>query len=185
MATGPSLTAEQVEAVRRSGVRSIAINDLGLPQRSPNAAWADIWYAADWKFWEFYQQEALDSACLRVSAKALDVQLGRAHLHLNTKDGGKGDAHATSGGHSGFQALQIAMFLGASTILLIGYDCKPKGDKTNYFGRKPRELHKGSHYESWPKCYEKLKVSEGVEIVNATPGSAIKAFPFRDISQCL
>jgi hypothetical protein len=80
--------------------------------------------------------------------------------------------------------LQLAISLGASRVILLGYDCKPKGALTNYFGTKCRALHRDSDYKSWPQFYRDLKIPEGVEVLNATPGSAIDAYPFVDIG-CL
>ena len=48
---GPSLTAEQVELVRRSGWRCIAINDTYRL-----APWADVHYFCDLRFWGWHHE---------------------------------------------------------------------------------------------------------------------------------
>lgn len=197
LATGPSLTRWQVEVVRAvrqmagEKLKVIAINDLGLPSRDPNAAWADIWYAADWKFWHAYQDEARASAALTITATRDALDHGVVDLFLNTKDDEQAQqyvpGYAVSGGHSGFQALQIAIAAGASRVLLVGYDCRDRGNDTNYFGRKPEKLDVDdrSNKSRWPKVYSQMKKPAGVEILNATPGSAISAFPFVDLAEAL
>lgn len=190
IATGPSLTSDQVEAVRRANVRTIAINDAGHPSRTPSATWCDIWYAADQSFWLNYRPE---SNALKVCAESKCNRRGElfdiVDLFLDLDDAERARAYvpgyALHGGHGGYQCLQLAMSLGATRILLLGYDCQPRGDQTNYFGRKPAHLHKDSPYKAWVQCYDKLVLKEGVKVINCTPGSAIKAYSFADIRECL
>ncbi len=189
MATGPSLTREQVAAVKSASVKTIAINDLGLSTRDPSASWCHIWYAADWQFWHAYKEQAARSLALKVTADTNAMPHGVVDLFLDTKKVEKAKeyakGYAISGGHSGFQALQVAIFCGATRVCLVGYDCKPKGKDTNYFGRKPEKLHRASSYNLWPQCYQDLKLPAGVEVINCTPDSAINAYQFKPIAEVL
>jgi hypothetical protein len=163
-------------------VRTIGINDIGLTEK-----WLDIWYAADWTFWKHYQGHT--SEALKVCAGRKAIERGFADLLLNVRDAGRASqfvpGYAISGGHSGFQALQLAISLGASRVVLLGYDCKPKGKVTNYFGTKCAGLNRPSDYQSWPQFYRDLKLPSGVEVLNATPGSAIDAYPNVSIDSLL
>lgn len=184
IATGPSLTPEQVETVKHSRVRCIGINDVGLTED-----WLDIWYAADWSFWKHYEARATASSALKVCAD-LAMRTGKiADLFLNTVNDKRAanfePGFAISGGHSGFQAMYLAISLGARKVVLIGYDCQSAGEKTNYFGRKPKVLHRSSDYMSWPKYYRELQLPEGVEVLNATPGSRIDAFPLVELASAI
>lgn len=176
--TGPSLSPEQMIAIRDSGARVIAINDAGVPGRLPFSAglWCDMWYAADLKFWRYYADRVVLSSAMKVAAQIEAVKLGLADLFLNTRSGLTGVGHARSGGHSGFQAVQIALNAGASIVELHGYDCRVVRE-TNYFGDKPKEISMKSPYTIWVAAYRTLDRSR---IVNCTPGSAIDAFEFRD-----
>ena len=195
MATGPSLTAAQVDAVRAAaaspaGVRVIATTHLGLHSIEPNAAWCDVWYAADWCFWEHYKTEAIHSPALKISGDTQPVEHGIADLFLDTRSAaGKAlqnvPGYAISGGHSGCQALQIAIASGASRIILVGYDCHPDGTRTNYFGRKPDAIHRDSSYSTWAPAYREIHVPNVVEVLNATPGSAITRFQRVDLDTAL
>lgn len=186
IATGPSLTNDQVEAVRTASVRSIGINDIGLTHR-----WIDIWYAADFPFWKFYEPSAASSDALKVCADPDVLKGGIADRYLSVSDKDREKAKryepgfALHGEHSGFQALQLAISLGAERVILLGYDCKPEGQKTNYFGTKSQALYRHSHYETWPLHYDKLVIPAGVEVLNATAGSAIEAYPFVEIERAL
>lgn len=176
IATGPSLTPEQVEQVKRASVRTIGINDVGLTED-----WIDVWYAADWPFWRFYEARAEASQALKVCADVMSRGSQLVDLFLCTISNARAERYepgfVLSGGHSGFQALQMAISFGATRVILLGYDCKPRGTSTNYFGRKPKTLDRASNYEAWVTNYDRLAVPAGVEVLNATPGSAITAFP--------
>jgi hypothetical protein len=176
--TGPSLTEQQLRAVALNGAKVIAINDAGLLDRVPFSAggWCDLWYAADLRFWRHYAERVPHSRALRVAAQKEAVRCGLAHLFLDTKSGLSGAGHARSGGHSGFQAVQIALNAGAALVELHGYDCHAP-TATNYFGDKPRELATSSPYAMWVEAYRTLDRSR---VVNCTPGSAIDAFEFQD-----
>ena len=189
VASGPSLTAAQIETVRRhrERCRIIAVCDIGLEQRLPIALPdCDLWYAADDTFWQYYEDEALASRAIRVSAYP-PTHLW--HLHMNTKHREFiwTPGECVSGGHSGFQALQIAISAGADRVALLGYDCKPRGIATNSFGRKPAKLHRNSTYAQWPEWYAKLRraLPRPVEIVNCSEGSAVTAFPFDSVEEFL
>lgn len=184
IATGPSLTPDQIECVRSASVRSIGINDVGLTEQ-----WVDIWYAADFKFWQHYQARAEMSGSLKVCADKKMLSGGIADRFLNTRDKDKAlrfePGYAISGGHSGCQALQLAISLGATKVVLLGYDCKPDGSRTNYFGQKCPALNKGSDYELWRESYRTLAIPDDVEVLNATPGSAIDVYPMVEIERAL
>ena len=185
IATGPSLTRSQLDVIRQSGVKTIGINDIGVRED-----WIDIWYAADYNFWKHYSNRAELVSMLKVCA---DDQMFKhpkiVDLYLNVLDKAKGKqfipGYSLNGGHSGFQALCMAISFGAVRIILVGYDCKAKGHKTNFFGAKCQSLFKPSPYADWPAHYANLKAPENVEILNATPGSAITAFPMVELELCL
>jgi hypothetical protein len=177
IATGPSLTRAQLDAVKVAPVRSIGINDIGLTED-----WIDVWYGADGAFWKHYWPQAAASKALTVCADRNAPGVTQLYLEVvKSKDRWPAPGFALNGGHSGFQALTLAISLGASRVVLIGYDCKAKGALTNYFGSKSASLHKPSPYDQWPKCYRDLVLPEGVEVLNATSSSAIDAFPMVDL----
>lgn len=181
IATGPSLTAKQIQFIRDADIATIAINDAGLECRLPVAApWADILYAADIAWWQFYRPAFRGLRVCGTSEKGggTAISLGLADLTVLCETGAPTykPGFAAHGGHSGYQALQIAISLGAVRVILIGYDCKPSGNQTNYFGNKPKEIFKESPYAEWVRGFAGLKIPQGVEVINCTPGSAISCF---------
>jgi len=186
VATGPSLTREQVELAASSSAAIIAVNDAGIPGRRPfSISRCDLWYAADVNFWQAYSVQAQRSEAIRACAEKSATRAGLAHLFLDTRSGKRSIGFAAGGMHSGYQALQVAINSGASVVLLLGYDCKPSGARTNYFGVKPYGLHQSSPYRDWVPEYRKLDVPHHCNVVNCTPGSAIDAFPFGNIETLL
>jgi len=174
MANGPSLTLADVTAAFNSGHPAIAINHVA-PKWAP---WCDIWYAADQKFWALCHSPHVGG--LRVSADPGPVTNGWAHLQLQVHGDPENETFevgkSTHGQHSGYQALVMAIALGASRVLLLGYDCKPQQGKTHAI-EKPLAHQPSAPRERWPDMYRRLPVPAGVEVVNCTAGSAIRAFP--------
>lgn len=182
IATGPSLTPEHVARVKAASVATIGINDIGLTE-----PWIDLWYAADRRFWSHYRPAR--GTALRICAQPEALADGLVDGLLSVKDRDKAlryvPGYVVSGGHSGCQALQLAISLGAKRVVLLGYDGKARGPKTNYFGQKCAALQQQSHYEAWPDVYRKLAIPSAVEVINATPGSAIDAYPKTDLEAAL
>lgn len=179
IATGPSLTREQVEcacaaAEASKKMRVLAVNDAGLPEREPfTVPSCDLWYASDHRFWAHYREVIDRRRAIRVGAEHRSKAHGLVHALLRD----------VQGGHAGYQAITLALSLGAEVVLLLGYDCRAQGHQTNYFGRKPPELEysRPESYAAWVPRYRKLYVPPGSRVINCTPGSAIDAFEFSTI----
>lgn len=87
------------------------------------------------------------------------------------------------GGNSGFQALNLAILFGSPYIVLVGFDMRHVGGKSHFFGDHPRELYQRPEYESFVKAFG--DAPEGVQIVNATPDSAVKCYPMMSLEEAL
>lgn len=186
LATGPSLTAEDVDYCQGKA-RVIAVNDAYRL-----APWADALYACDAKWWHWHQgvpnfagaKWSLDhSAWHNYRAKYPDVVKLR-----NT--GPNGLEHAPtglkSGRNSGYQAINLAVHYGATRILLLGYDMQPSGGKSHFFGEHPNQQQ--SPYAMFRRAFESLvKPLEkcGVSVINCTRRSALTAFPKGVLEQVL
>lgn len=172
---GPSLTRADVDALR--GVcRVIAIN-----KAYELAPWADVMYAADAKFWNWehgapaftgpkYAIEASDPIMWP------DVQVlrntGVTGLELEPTG-------LRTGYNSGYQSVGLAYHFGAARILLLGFDLKVGANGLSHWhgdhpDRQPSPY--GAMLEAFPSIAQPLK-DAGVEVINCTPGSALKCFP--------
>lgn len=82
---------------------------------------------------------------------------------------------------SGYVAVHLAAQLGARRIVLIGFDMRPVGGKEHYFGEHPREIRKTMPFDRWVPNFgqlERILTAMDVQVLNATPDSALTCFPF-------
>lgn len=193
-ASGPSLTQAQVDAVRGKA-RLIVINTTYRM-----APWADLLYACDGKWWEV-EKGAPEFEGLRVRQQFVDadVDVGSVPIWheiavvngVNERGLSFDPSKIHYGSHSGFQALNLAVLLGASRILLIGYDMKlGAGRKRHWHGDHPptlKQTHAGA-YSQWCAQYAATVAplkARGIEVTNCTPDSALNCFPKADLADCL
>lgn len=91
------------------------------------------------------------------------------------------------GSNSGVAAIDLAVHLGVKRIMLLGFDMKLDENKTSHWhgshwhGNKPPFSR---HLRSFTFVASDAK-SRGVEIINASPDSAIKEFPKIDVKELL
>lgn len=209
--TGPSLKhagdvlLKQVTDARSDGVFVFGVNNVFL-SRFP----LDGFFANNPEWWDYYG----NSRALRTRieegmqawtwservAETYGVSWipGRWSGHLpgarRRVCGLSSDPSFIHYGHgSGYEVLNVAYHCGIRRMLLVGYDLRyPPRDRRHYFGEYPVALR---HY---PKTgpdgemtglldiYETIDTRAlGLEIVNCTPGSALKRFPFMDIQEAL
>ena len=185
---GPSLTASAVNACRGRidngrQVRAIAVNDaLRL------APWTDVHYFCDDKWWGWHHGKDWYRAFkgLRVTLENPNLLKQEPSLKSVQNVGHKGlcaeRTGLATGRNGGYQAINLAVHLGAARILLLGYDMHAPlvGDKvrTHWFGDHPGNTSPGVYAMMLPN-FETLVAplaKRGVEIVNCTPGSALRCF---------
>jgi hypothetical protein len=191
-APGPSLTEEVAEACK--GHHVIAVNDAWrvLP-------FAEVLYAGDSSWWE-YHQGVPEFAGEKWSAHGDKAHNDKRHCWLKyglklvrgyDRPGFSRDMAAIHyGDNSGFQAVNVAaLMLGlVGRIVLVGFDMRMVDGKRHFFGEHPPELRSTQRgYSHWPQKFAEAAKSlpDGLEIVNCTPGSALKCFPMMELSEVL
>lgn len=189
-ATGPSLS-DSAPLVAASGLPIIAVSDAYkvLPD-------ADILYSCDKDWWDHHEGaksfkgERWSSHCL--DPKSKDQKLFTAALwKLNLVEGRYKPGFSFNphyihyGTNSGFQAVNLAIILGAKRVLLVGFDMKGKksGPKDKYevyhfFGQHRGKLRNTPPASHIP-CFVRAAplIDNRVEIINCTEGSALPCFP--------
>lgn len=188
IATGPSLTESQINRVKQSrlsdGCRVIAINEAGLHQYQPLAApWADIMYAADRALWSHYQPKF---AGLRVSGEAVeDVDTIPLKMLEPDEPMPREAGSVVSGGHSGFQAIGLALTLGVSRVVLLGFDCGA-GPARNCHTNRPEQFKRNVNMGAWAELYNRVpREWPDVEVYNCSMISRITAFPKIELESIL
>ncbi len=188
MATGPSLTSDDVEFVKGKA-RVIAVND-GYRL----CPWADCVYASDQPWWVKHHK-ALDS----FQGMKYTVGQGRTPKPIkglpdvqvlkNTGTVGlETDPSALRTGlNSGYAAINLAVHFGVSRILLLGFNMSPVNGKRHFFGD-----HKGlANYSDYTRFARKfdsiveplraLKIS----VINCTTPTRLTAFPQKPLREVL
>lgn len=175
LATGPSLTRADIEQCLGKAV-IIAVNDAH--RIAPEA---DILYAADARWWKWHA-DAKDFPGLKVSIRLENtkhpdyVQLldrtGEAGLELQPT----GLRH---GRNSGYQAINLAVHLGAKRIVLLGYDLQ-RGEhgEHHFFGEdRTKKAPPLSMFVPFFQTLVKPLREQGIEIVNCSRRTALTCFP--------
>lgn len=179
LGTGPSLTAADVASVR-GRARVIAINDA-----YKLAPWADVLYACDAKWWAWHKgvptfpglKYAIQAGADRWPGVQLLRKTGDTGLELSPHG-------LRTGSNSGYQAIGLAVHLGAARILLLGYDMT--GGAAHFFGKHPD----GSG-PPFKLCLERFATlvaplrERGIDIVNCTRTTALRCFPCQPLEQAL
>jgi hypothetical protein len=86
-----------------------------------------------------------------------------------------------TGRNSGYQAVNLAVHLGASRILLLGFDMSPTAEGQQHW-HAPHPDHTPSPYEypqwlaAWPSLVEPLAAA-GVTVINCSRRTVLTTFP--------
>jgi len=176
LATGPSLTSADVDYCR-GRARVIAVKNA-----SDLAQWADAVYSADSDttlWWKrngdrLHAYSGLRYTLDPAAAKWATVLRNTGFTGLELDPSG-----LRTGKNSGYQAINLAVHLGAKRIILLGYDMQtgPKGED-HFFGAHPFNARPplAMFVPFFDTLVEPLRAA-GVEILNASRVSALTCFP--------
>lgn len=191
---GPSLTVDQVEAVRGK-VKCVAVNNSY--QLAP---WADLLFA-DFAndVWRENHSEKVASgfggevAALESGADSFIPE----YVHLLRQSDlpaqatysmpSAGDTKLIAGRNSLHQALNLAVMAGATKILLLGCDGRRSDDgRSRWHGEGKRQTD--DFFSDMRRAFsaqENALLSRGVSVVNCSSGSAIESFPKMSLADAL
>lgn len=190
IATGPSLTADQIEHVRthRDAVDAV----MGVNDAYRICDFLDLLYAADGRWIEHHRDTLRPLSFDKWTAidKRYDFSPEWSAIKIisTDKSGLSLDREALIGGcHSGYQLINLAYLMGFRTVILLGYDARAGGH--HFFGKHPtRDLDVESNFKRWMIRYKHLADDAervGLTIINATASSAIPYFEKRPIEEIL
>ena len=197
IATGPSLTLQQIESARHKGFALAGCNNTW--QIVPDLG---VLYGCNFKWWEHYWGEPLarHQAQKWTTNRAAADRFGLNWIAEANRPGLSNDPALVHHGHgSGFTLLNLAYLMGAARILLLGYDLRYAADydgqnrrvgsePRHYFGEYPPELQhwprvqvrNGVHVELL-ELYRSVADQGAVEIINCS-GGVLDCFPRMDIN---
>lgn len=90
--------------------------------------------------------------------------------------------------NSGGSAINVAYHLGASRILLLGFDMRRVGAEAHFHDFYPKRKESNDPYKRHLDCFPQIAIDAhdlGLEIINCTPDSAITQFPFMTLNEAL
>nr|AER23952.1 hypothetical protein var075 [Variovorax sp. HH01] len=166
LATGPSLSQAVVNSVQNR-VKVVAVSDAYRL-----APWADALASTDFSWWRQHPEAAAFNG--RKFSGMVDYQ--------NVE--GVEKLVGESATNSGLLGVKVAVLMGATVVLLCGFDLHSPGE--HFFGR-----HGGSLRSTTPQRMEVFKRQfelyqpRGVQIINCTPGSALHVYPTASLDACL
>ena len=196
--TGPSLTQQQVDAARALGFRIYVCNNA--IQLAPDAA---LLYAVNHAWWQHYYLSVADLPCEKWTTNARAARdFGLNWIAERNAPGLSLDPDVVNHGHgSGYTLVSMAWRARPERIVLLGYDLKyapdydpashnPGSSPRHFFGEYPdsmqhwpsKQVRAGIHIELL-ELYRSIAAQGLIEIINATPNSAIDCFPHVPISQ--
>lgn len=167
IASGPSLTVADCEAVKISGIPTIAVNNSW--QRAP---FASVIYAGDCAWWKAHIKEidipAEKWSCSRSAVNEFKV------LH-----------HSRCGAYnSGLAAIELAIEFGAAKIILLGYDCTTKYG-THWHGDHTMTANPNANKcNMWKKQFTRLSKSRAT-IINCSRVTALECFIKKSLEEVL
>ncbi len=192
LASGPSLTREVCDKIK--GRNSIVIN-----ASFKQAPWAKVWYFTDGHIYEKYRDEVAswpgEVVCMSKLAKQeLNKQVKRVRGEGDPTSAGQlefphlGHHSIRQGRSSGHTAVSLAIALGASQIILLGFDMRfvegREHHHSEYQGPRDVALYEREFvpgFDGWNAA----ALMAGVEILNATPLSAVHEFPMVSLEEVL
>lgn len=186
LGAGPSLDVQQVRACVRAGWKLIACNRSWelIPEWLRAGSWC---HGCDLTFWAWYLFAREFPGIKTTLSPEVSAQGWGVHLLRDAgPDGFCDDPSAvTTGWNSGFQAIHIAAHTGASRVILLGLDMRP--GSAHWHGPHPDGLPPQDWAAQVPLFHTLVEPLEarGVDVLNATPGSAIDAFPMVDLSDLI
>lgn len=171
------------------GWRVLCVNDAYrlLPH-------SDALYSADWAWWRHHKGAPDFSgerwSCHGTSMSYCDDKSLVAHEFdvnfVEARDGrGFSDGGYIHYGHpqpsSGYQAVNLALVMGAALVVLVGFDGHARNG-AHFFGDHPKELRQcpDSGYREFSRAY-----MPDDRIVNATPSSSIEVYRFVGLEEIL
>lgn len=181
-ATGPSLSKQDLEHARSHGAALVAVNDAYRL-----APWSDVLYACDPEWWDHH------AGAEQFAGERWTQDEGAARRwRLNYIEGRRRPGFCLTGeavhygDNSGYQAINLALYMGARRVVLLGFDMQATGGRRHYFGNHPGAMNKEHPYRIWLAAFdEAARLHPTLDIINATRDTALIAWPRMTIEEAL
>ena len=171
MASGPSLTAEDIETVRQW--REAGDNRYVIVTNTTykSALWADCLAFHDFKWWKKYGHDVV--ANFKGERVTISTSVNSGLVTVMPRPG------FDSYGNSGAMAINLAVLAGAKRIIALGLDCQYTNGARHHFGDHPPGLGNARSVKKWPNQFKRLAAhakGRGAEVLNASRATALECF---------
>lgn len=177
IASGPSLTADDCESVRAAAVPTVVTNTTFRM-----CLWADALFGFDYQWWRVYGDEVRTTFRGRMFCQS--SRYPQPHRGLEWPGMFRG---YRSFGNSGACAAALAIAAGASRVVLLGFDAKPKDGRMHHHDDHPAPLRNCDTMTKFVTQFERLAqwAATRAEVVNASRETALTCFPRVELAAAL
>lgn len=134
--------------------------------------WADYLYAMDRAWWKVYKEEAEKKFSGAMYSPCQGIK-------------GVINGKFPASGNSGAGGINLARYLGASEIFLLGYDAAYDGNKRHCHADHPKPLGNAGSVENWNKHFLSISKLIGIPVLNCSRKTAVTAFKRADLEEVL
>ena len=171
LASGPSLTIEDVEAIRKANITTIAVNSTWEV-----APFCDVLYAGDHRWW-------------KANADKVNIPAKRFSRSSNSEKKYDAKYHRTQLGNSynsGQLAIEFAIMRNAKRVIMLGFDCSVKNGVHHHGKHKESPNPNVERCNRWKKQFADLrKFYKKADVVNCSRYTEINCFPVKPLENVL
>ncbi len=181
LASGPSLTAEQVLTVENAEVKTIAVNSTVYKMAIPDVAYAGdlLWLKANHN--KIDVGRATKTArwtCDRSAAERYGLNWIKG---VNREGLSRESKWINTNGNSGFQAINLAYLFGVRRILLLGFDmCLGVNGERHHHPDHPAPMVQAQTFGDWlykANFLARDLKDAGCEVINCSGRTALTCWP--------
>lgn len=159
---------------------------VGVNNAYEVAPWLDILYGCDKQWWDWHKGvPSFIGTKVTMCPKAAE-HYGLWLLHQGEPGPGLSTDPTVlnTGYNGGFQAINLAYHLGASKVLLIGYDMAfSRSGAAHWFGDHPNGVR--STYTRFIAMMNTIAEQGLIEVINCSVQTALRCFPRMSIEEAL
>lgn len=172
LASGPSLTNEDITLVNQSGINTIAVNTTW-----EKARFCSVIYGGDSAWWRHNEQKIDVDADRWTCSKAAKTLYGCHYRERKIKPNFNSGANAVE--------LAVNQF-NATHVIMLGFDCSVRHGIHHHGKHLKTSNPTQSRCETWKLQFKSLrKVTGHAAVWNCSRYTELKYFEQRDLKQCL